>query len=64
MNLSQSETAKHHHTPVSLPTLLGITSGSAGSSIFAATYLIEGVTRPGYNTWQQLISALSLGSAS
>jgi hypothetical protein len=29
--------------------------------LFTVTYLIEGATRPGHNTWQPAISALSLG---
>ncbi len=32
-----------------------------GSVLFTTAYLIEGATRPGYNAWQQAISALSLG---
>jgi uncharacterized membrane protein len=32
-----------------------------GPLLWTATYLIEGVTRPGYDAWQQPISALSLG---
>lgn len=35
--------------------------GPVGGLIFTATYLIEGATRPGYDAWQQAISALSLG---
>jgi len=34
---------------------------AVGAVIFTAVYLIEGVTRPDYNPWQQAISALSLG---
>lgn len=36
-------------------------SGGVGSVLFTATYLLEGITRPGYDVWQQPISALSLG---
>lgn len=43
------------------PLLLLLTCGTAGSSLFMLTYLIEGATRPGYSAWQQAISALSLG---
>jgi hypothetical protein len=32
-----------------------------GAFLFTASYLLEGVTRPGYDAWQQPISALSLG---
>ncbi|HEU5198679.1 MAG TPA: DUF998 domain-containing protein [Ktedonobacterales bacterium] len=32
-----------------------------GAVLFTAIYLLEGVTRPGYDAWQQPISALSLG---
>lgn len=32
-----------------------------GPLLWTATYLIEGVTRPGYDAWQQPISTLSLG---
>lgn len=41
--------------------LLWLTFGVAGAVLFTTTYLIEGATRPGYNGWQQAISALSLG---
>jgi hypothetical protein len=35
--------------------------GAVGAFLFTATYLVEGFTRPGYDAWQQPISALSLG---
>ncbi len=38
-----------------------LTFGLAGAVLFTTTYLIEGAVRPGYNGWQQAISALSLG---
>ena len=41
--------------------LLWLTYGVAGTLLFPIIYLIEGATRPGYNAWQQAISALSLG---
>ena len=47
--------------PMSRATLLLVSSGTIGSILFTTTYLIEGITRPGYNAWQQAISALSLG---
>ena len=44
------------------PLTLGLVScGAVGAFLFTATYLIEGITRPGYDAWQQPISALSLG---
>jgi uncharacterized protein DUF998 len=48
-------------TPVPQKLLLWLSFGTVGSVLFLTTYLIEGVTRPGYNAWQQAISALSLG---
>jgi len=36
--------------------------GGVGAVLFTATYLLEGATRPGYDAWQQPISALSLGT--
>lgn len=35
--------------------------GGVGAVLFTATYLLEGITRQGYDAWQQPISALSLG---
>jgi hypothetical protein len=44
------------------PLTFGLVScGGVGAFLFTATYLLEGVTRPGYDAWQQPISALSLG---
>jgi len=44
------------------PLTLGLVSCSGvGAFLFTGTYLIEGITRAGYNAWQQPISALSLG---
>ena len=50
-------------TPTSVPRvlLLWLTFGLAGAVLFTTVYLIEGAIRPGYNPWQQAISALSLG---
>lgn len=42
-------------------TLLLVSCGTIGSILFTTTYLIEGITRPGYSGLQQAISALSLG---
>lgn len=51
------------HTPTAVPRvlLLWLTVGLAGAVLFTIIYLIEGAIRPGYNAWQQAISALSLG---
>jgi Protein of unknown function (DUF998) len=44
------------------PLTFGLVSCSGvGAFLFTATYLLEGITRPGYDAWQQPISALSLG---
>jgi hypothetical protein len=50
-------------TPTAVPRvlLLWLTFGLAGAVLFTIVYLIEGAIRPGYNAWQQAISALSLG---
>lgn len=48
-------------TPLQQTLRLGLTVGVAGAVLFTMIYLIEGVTRPGYNAWQQPVSALSLG---
>src|SRR5579872_6292475 len=47
--------------PVPTGLLWWLTLGTIGSLLFTTTYLIEGITRPDYSTWQQAISALSLG---
>src|SRR5262249_53760150 len=41
--------------------LLWLTYGSLAPVLFTVVYLIEGVTRPGYDGWKHSISALSLG---
>jgi hypothetical protein len=44
------------------PLMFGLLSCDAiGAFLFTATYVLEGITRPGYDAWQQPISALSLG---
>lgn len=44
------------------PLTLGlVSSGGIGAFLFTITYLVEGITRPGYDVWKQPISALSLG---
>ncbi len=35
--------------------------GTMGPALFDAVYLIEGVTRPGYDAWRQAISTLMVG---
>jgi len=42
-------------------TLLLVGCGGVGAFLFTGVYLLEGITRPGYDAWQQAISALSLG---
>jgi hypothetical protein len=49
------------HYTCPYPLLLWLSCSTIGSVLFTITYLIEGATRPGYSTWQQAISALSLG---
>lgn len=61
-NLSESApSAPTPLTAVPRALLLWLTVGVVGAVLFTTTYLIEGVTRTGYNGWQQPISALSLG---
>lgn len=44
------------------PLTLGLVScGAIGAFLFTVIYMLEGITRPGYDAWQQPISALSLG---
>ena len=44
------------------PLTLGLIScGAIGAFLFTVTYVLEGITRPGYDTGTQPISALSLG---
>lgn len=49
------------NSPVSSLTLGLVSSAGIGAFLFTATYLIEGVSRPGYDAWQQPVSSLSLG---
>ena len=42
-------------------TLRLVSCSGVGAFLFTATYLLEGLTRPGYDASQQPISALSLG---
>jgi len=39
-------------TPTLRAPLLWLTLGVAGAVLFTVTYLIEGVTRPGYSAWR------------
>jgi hypothetical protein len=48
-------------TPLPIRYRLLMILGLVGAVLFTITYLIEGVTRPGYDAWKQPISALSLG---
>jgi Protein of unknown function (DUF998) len=62
MAFSQNKVASWRTAPAVPPLLLlWLSYGTIGSMLFTLTYLIEGATRPGYNAWQQAISALSLG---
>jgi hypothetical protein len=47
--------------PLSRSLLILLTCGTVGGLLYTTTFLIEGVTRPDYDAWQQTISALSLG---
>jgi hypothetical protein len=53
-----SDLWKHLRSPLTFGL---VCCGGVGALLFTATYLIEGITRPGYDAWQQPISALSLG---
>lgn len=48
-------------TPVPRTLLIWLTIGTAGTLLFPIIYLIEGVTRPGYDAWRDTISSLSFG---
>jgi Protein of unknown function (DUF998) len=44
------------------PLTIGLVScGGVGAFLFTVTFLIERIAQPGYDAWQQPISALSLG---
>lgn len=58
---SASSAARLDGAFLSPTALLLIACGTFGGILFAAIYLVEGATRPGYDAWQQAISALSLG---
>jgi hypothetical protein len=47
--------------PISRRLLLWLTAGVGGTLVFPVVYMIEGITRPGYNPWQETISSLSFG---
>lgn len=42
-------------------TRLLLACGAVGPLLFIFVFLLEGITRPGYNAWRQVVSALSLG---
>lgn len=46
---------------LSRTTKLLLVCGAAGWVLFVVVFLVEGATRPGYDPWQQAISALALG---
>lgn len=58
---AQIEAVSTVRSPIDQKLLLWLTCGVAGTVLFPLIYLIEGITRPGYNAWQLAISALSLG---
>jgi hypothetical protein len=60
---SQSEkTSSEFVKNLRSPLTFGLVScGGVGAFLFTVTYIIEGFLQPGYNAWQQSISALSLG---
>ncbi|HZU13988.1 MAG TPA: DUF998 domain-containing protein [Chloroflexota bacterium] len=48
-------------TGVPSPLTLGlVTCGGIGAFLFTVTYLLDGISHPGYDAWRQPISALSL----
>lgn len=55
---SSAGLGKSLQSPLTFGLMLG---GGVGAVLFTATYLLEGAMRPGYDAWQQPISALSLG---
>lgn len=54
-------TENNHKRKQLLKIRLMFAGGAIGPLLFTAVYLIEGVTRPGYDPWLQAASALSLG---
>jgi hypothetical protein len=48
-------------TPVQRADLIWLTIGTAGTILFPTIYLIEGLSRPGYDAWRDTISSLSFG---
>ena len=57
----QQDVALTTHPPISRTHLVWLTYGISGTLLFLMIYLLEGVTRPGYNAWADTISALSHG---
>jgi len=47
--------------PIPRRLLIVLTIGTAGTVVFPITYLVEGLTRPGYDAWRDTISSLSFG---
>ncbi len=47
--------------PLPRSLLILLTCGTVGGLLYTTMYLIEGVTRPDFDAWQQTISVLSLG---
>jgi hypothetical protein len=57
-DLSSSSLGKGLQSPRTFGLML---SGGVGAVLFTTIYLLAGITRSGYDAWQQPISALSLG---
>src|SRR5437660_1025758 len=58
----RSDTLSRWQKGLRSPLTLGLVScGAIGAFLFTVTYLLEGITRPGYDARTQPISALSLG---
>jgi hypothetical membrane protein len=55
----KQEKNQNPHQP--LLTKFLITCGAIGPLLFILVFLIEGVTRPGYNAWHNFVSDLSIG---
>jgi hypothetical protein len=60
--VQQMDVSSRWQNDLRSPLTFGLVScGAIGAFLFTATYLLEGVTRAGYDAFQQPISALSLG---
>ena len=60
--VEQSDMPSRWQKSLRSPLTLGLIScGAIGAFLFTVTYVLEGITRPGYDAGTQPISALSLG---